>query len=151
MSNRAARRAAARSSNASLSSANDIPLAQPTRAPASKTLVELAAERQDLLDKGRPFKRNDGLESEQPEELIGRLGEAVVWTITLIMLHFTLDVLVHHQYAEEISWDNIVYRCIYITPGMLRIDIVAQSATFSFYFFFIILGAMLTKCQSFSL
>src|SRR5947207_4021499 len=120
MSSHATRGAADRSFAASPSSADDIPLAYPTRAPTSKTLFDLATERQDILDKGQPFKRKEGAESaeSEKEELIGRLGEAVVWTITLLMLHFTLDVLVHHQYAEEISWNSIIYRCIYVMPGM---------------------------------
>ncbi|KAI9837277.1 MAG: hypothetical protein M1819_000351 [Sarea resinae] len=44
------------------------------------------------------------------EDPIGRSGNALVTASTLTMLHFTLDVLVAHQYAMSIEWDGLVWR-----------------------------------------
>ncbi|KAH8167739.1 hypothetical protein CIB48_g521 [Xylaria polymorpha] len=38
--------------------------------------------------------------------------EALLWTVSLAMLHFTLDVLVQHQYAMEVSWPQIITRAL---------------------------------------
>ena len=118
-----------------------IPLAQPSRdGPKHKTLYEIAAERQAELSKGQPFTSKppdidnskestfvtttinpDGSLSDIPEpidEPIGPVGQAVFFALTLTMLHFTLDVLVHQQYrqAETIEWSMIVQRTLVTFP-----------------------------------
>ncbi|XWW98004.1 hypothetical protein V2A60_006000 [Cordyceps javanica] len=39
-----------------------------------------------------------------------RILEAMLWTTSLAMLHFTFDVLVQHQYGTEILWKALVQR-----------------------------------------
>ncbi|MCJ1401612.1 hypothetical protein MMC11_004828 [Xylographa trunciseda] len=121
-----------------LSNASDIPLSIPTReAGKHKTLLDIVAERQSELQGGQPFTppsdrdlkpaivtttiNRDGTlsvpEDSPPEEnLIGPVGEALFYTITLTMLHFTLDVLVHQQYRQEIGWNMIVQRTAITFP-----------------------------------
>ena len=131
MSNRKARRAAA-SNKETLSSVEDIPLSRPAYSPPpSKTLYDIAKERQAELSKGQPFQPFSNTESEPKlvtavinpdgtlsqsngyvagdDEPIGRFGQAVFFASTLTMLHFTLDVLVHQQYRIEIGWDVIAW------------------------------------------
>ena len=140
MGNRKERRAAA--SAKAITTAADIPLAKAHRStPQARTLYEIAAERQANLQKGQPFTQyqNDGsLEPElvtkvinsdgsiselNPEEisedLIGPLGNAVLFAITFSMLHFTLDVLVHQQYKTEIDWWSISTRILTVFPTMV--------------------------------
>lgn len=42
------------------------------------------------------------------------------------MLHFTLDVLVHHQYALSISWSNIIRRTLAALPALFLIIYMLQ-------------------------
>ncbi|OBT87150.1 hypothetical protein VE02_02235 [Pseudogymnoascus sp. 03VT05] len=96
-------------------SSSDIPLAHPNKSgpdPSRQTLLNLAAQR-GLLDietenrkTGKLPAGSIPLRDEQP--LIGRLGEAVLWSSSLAMLHFTLDVLTQHQYAEVLSWPRVI-------------------------------------------
>ncbi len=52
---------------------------------------------------------NDEEEEEEGEgETI--LEQSLFLSGTLTMLHFTLDVLVHHQYAQEVEWWEIAKR-----------------------------------------
>ncbi len=71
-------------------------LSQPDRSgpdPSKQTLLDIA-EKRGLLKTDEEKDINDG----EPEEaLVGRFGEAFLWSISLTMLHFTLDVLVAHQ------------------------------------------------------
>ncbi|MCJ1433188.1 hypothetical protein MMC27_002547 [Xylographa pallens] len=121
-----------------LSAASDIPLSIPTREAANhKTLFDIAAERQAELQGGQPFTspsiadgkpaivtttiNRDGTlsvpEDSLPEEnLISPLGEALFYATTLTMLHFTLDVLVHQQYRQEIGWSMIAQRTAITFP-----------------------------------
>lgn len=118
----------------------DIPLSQPDRSgPKTKTLFELADERNALLAQGQPFSpvHGDGLARDEhgrvllpardspyspstsppsaksngstsdpagtasnDDSPIGPLGEALFLSVTLAMLHFTLTLLVHNQYAS---------------------------------------------------
>ncbi|SPO03084.1 uncharacterized protein DNG_05765 [Cephalotrichum gorgonifer] len=39
-----------------------------------------------------------------------RVLDALLWTGTLASVHFTLDVLVQHQYASDIEWNRVVLR-----------------------------------------
>lgn len=102
-------------------SSPEISLAQPDRSgpnPSRATLLELAAQRGLLDNKNESTTGEDDAEAE--EELdppIGRLGESVMWSMSLAMLHFTLDVLVQHQYAVKITWRNIVNRSMQAFGG----------------------------------
>ena len=149
--NRKERRAT--SSKKKPASAADIPLAQPSRErPKHKTLYEIAAERQAELSKGQPFEPKssptsdvasepeiitttinaDGSlskELEPADEPIGPFGEAVFYALTLTMLHFTLDVLVHHQYrqSETIEWGLIVQRTLITFPILVALVFALKS------------------------
>ncbi|KAG5941462.1 hypothetical protein E4U59_001756 [Claviceps monticola] len=39
-----------------------------------------------------------------------RILDAALWTVTIAMVHFTLDVLVHNQYAREMEWSAMAIR-----------------------------------------
>ncbi|KAL3423232.1 hypothetical protein PVAG01_04979 [Phlyctema vagabunda] len=88
---------------------NDIKLVQPDRSgpdPTQQTLL-------DLADQRGLFDEHTG----QEEPLVGRLGDSILWTLSLTMLHTTLDVLVQHQYAVDISWAAIVSRSLQAFPS----------------------------------
>lgn len=91
-----------------------IKLKQPDRSasdPSRQTLLDLAEQRGLLKLQGQ-----DG-ESEDDEPPVGRLGESILWSLSLTMLHFTLDVLVSNQYAIEIVWRDLVVRAAQAFPG----------------------------------
>jgi hypothetical protein len=95
-----------------------IKLKQPDRSgpdPSQQTLFDLAEER-GLL-KPLPSDKN-GEEEDDEEALVGRLGDAVLWSASLTMLHVTLDVLVTHQYAVQVVWRDILSRALQAFPGM---------------------------------
>ncbi|RKF64778.1 putative deacetylase-like protein [Erysiphe neolycopersici] len=74
-----------------------------------KTLQDLAAEAKQKIE-----------QREKVAEIsLGRLTEAVLWTSTFTMLHFTLDLLVTHQYATEVDWTQILWRAIKAFPVIL--------------------------------
>ena len=163
--NRKERRAA--TSNKKPASIRDIPLAQPSReGPKHKTLYEIAAERQAEFSKGQPFEPSSSLSSNgtdeptiisttinpdgslsnepqpAPDEPIGPFGQAVFSALTLTMLHFTLDVLVHHQYrqAETIEWSMIVQRALITFPILVVLIFALKSrvsALWAQLFFFV--------------
>ncbi|KAI0424451.1 hypothetical protein F5Y09DRAFT_347718 [Xylaria sp. FL1042] len=99
--------------------AAEIKLAQPDRsAPSDKTLLDIAQER-DLFEQADRHPANRHKQGKQKNEDEGELSptadrilEALLWSVSLAMLHFTLDVLVQHQYAMEISWPQIVTRAL---------------------------------------
>ncbi|KUJ10109.1 uncharacterized protein LY89DRAFT_270036 [Mollisia scopiformis] len=99
-----------------------IKLKQPDRSgpdPSQQTLLDIAEKRGLLkIPVGEDEEEREGLD-ENGEPLIGRLGESVLWSISLTMLHFTLDVLVAHQYAVEIKWNAIVNRSAQAFPIIL--------------------------------
>ncbi|RFU31768.1 hypothetical protein B7463_g4567, partial [Scytalidium lignicola] len=97
-------------------------LAQPDRStdPSRETLLELA-EKHGLFkvnDDG-PGKKNGSQDRPVSEEevTIGRLAESILWSISLTMLHFTVDFLVHHQYAMSLSWSNLATRSVQAFPS----------------------------------
>ncbi|MCJ1341322.1 hypothetical protein MMC09_006618 [Bachmanniomyces sp. S44760] len=143
--NRKARRNQAKVDN---ESSQNIPMSVPSRdVPKQKTLYEIAAERQLDLQSGQPFTQSSNIDSRaepsittaainpdgtlstgngkvekylQPDdEPIGPMGQALFYSLTLLMLHFTLDVLVHHQYRQEIGWGMIVQRTLTTLPMIL--------------------------------
>ncbi|CZT10785.1 uncharacterized protein RAG0_15148 [Rhynchosporium agropyri] len=100
-----------------------IPLVQPDRSgPSSATLLEIAEQRGLLKTyDGQPDRSSLGSRVQFPpkdaEALVGRLGESVLWSISLTMLHFTLDVLISHQYgADSIVWRDICWRTVQAFP-----------------------------------
>jgi hypothetical protein len=99
-----------------------IPLKQPDRSgpdPSQETLLEMAEQRGLLnipqaVGKGK----NKAEPAADEEPLIGRLGESMLWTFSLTMLHFSMDVLVARQYAVEIEWDKLFKRSLQAFPGV---------------------------------
>ncbi|RDW94764.1 hypothetical protein BP5796_00527 [Coleophoma crateriformis] len=90
-----------------------IKLVQPDRSgpdPTQETLLDMAQKR-GLLDVP------DEEEAAAEEPLVGRLGDAMLWSLSLTMLHFTLDVLVQHQYAVEIKWPSMITRAFQAFPS----------------------------------
>lgn len=128
MSNRRERRAQAR---VKPSTKNEVPLHQPSRdAPTHKTLFDMASERQ-LLDTTTPSSppsitttkiNQDGTLSttdsapDSPDATTPYL-DVFLYTATLTMLHFTLTVLIHHQYATTPpSLTSILYTSTLTSP-----------------------------------
>lgn len=112
---------------------NEIQYKQPDRSgPTEATLLELAQER-NLFDEadrkqGKPRKRKRKVSSEEDEEDedeegippgVDRVTEAMLWSVSLAMLHFAFDVLVQRQYAMDISWHQIVVRTLQALVGEL--------------------------------
>jgi len=116
-------------------SPSSIKLRHPDRSgPSEKTLLELAQERglfdqakkreEEIGKKAAPIRiprpRKDDSDEEEDEDDDDEVGltpgaervlETLLWTMSLAMLHFTLDVLVYHQYSvDRISWPNICQR-----------------------------------------
>lgn len=132
--NRKERRQAARESGKPIeppSSTPKIKMAKADRSkPQGKTMMDLYDERQSLINQGQPFDskykdnkvRDEGgniLEAglgEPDDEPIGPMGNAVFWSLSLSMIHFTLDVLVYQQYRQEILWGAICQRTAIILP-----------------------------------
>lgn len=139
--NRKQRRA--KQSNATtsdLTSADDIPLARPgneaknTEYSKSKTLLQIAAEKQALLtpssqastlppsitevkirpdgtlesaDDGKQIKNDLELDAESTPWL-----DAIFLAVSLTAIHFTLDVLTVHQYSQQLRFPPIVFRTL---------------------------------------
>ncbi|KAI1206573.1 uncharacterized protein F4807DRAFT_463519 [Annulohypoxylon truncatum] len=93
--------------------AADIKLAHPDRSgPSEETLVKLAEDR-NLFKQAEQHKGKqlDEIDDEEPlSPRAERIMDAILWSVSLSMLHFTLDVLVQHQYAVSIEWPRIVIR-----------------------------------------
>ncbi|CAD0087289.1 unnamed protein product [Aureobasidium mustum] len=144
--NRKERRAAAKESGkhpsaATINAAGNIPMAQPDRSgPKGKTLLDIADERtaalQGMMASGQPFEKSlgDGLardengrvllpakDSNDDDVIMGPGVEAFFLSTSLAMVHFTLDVLVFNQYAQEISWPAIIQRTIIAYPILFLI------------------------------
>ncbi|KAF2678590.1 hypothetical protein K458DRAFT_137342 [Lentithecium fluviatile CBS 122367] len=83
--------------------------------PKGKTLFELAEERQKELNKGKPGFAAD------PEDPVGPFGDAILYSISMAMLHFTLDVVVYNQYREAIVWNEIFKRAASAFPIFLTL------------------------------
>ncbi|KAL2020809.1 hypothetical protein VTK56DRAFT_7902 [Thermocarpiscus australiensis] len=108
-------------------SPSTIKLKQPDRsAPTEKTLLQLAEERglfdqakrrQDALEEkaarttaSRPSENEEHNEQELPPA-VERVLDTLLWAISLTMLHFTLDVLVQHQYSmDRVVWPKVLSR-----------------------------------------
>ena len=169
MSNRKARRAAAPKKEA-VSSSAEIPLSQPIRsAPKGKTLLDIAKERQVELTKGQPFSpsfdtdpepeivtttiNSDGTlshsdrHSVEDDEPIGQFGQAVFFAVSLTMLHFTLDVLVHQQYRIEIGWNLIAWSTARAFPILMVLVYLLHSRSSAVWAQIMFMsGSILTAC-----
>lgn len=114
--------------------AKNIKLKQPDRSgPTDKTLLDLANER-DLFKqaaaKERQNKRQDGEEDEDEDDEgeglppgAERILETMLYSVSLAMLHLTLDVLVQQQYALEMEWFKVIQRALQALMGMLSHDL----------------------------
>jgi hypothetical protein len=95
--------------------------------PKGKTLVQIAEEKRALLSKGQPFaketsspSRSDRNDDDQVilEEPLSAFANAVLYCLSLSMLHFTLDLLVLSQYRQPVVWSEIVGRLGRMTPAL---------------------------------
>lgn len=128
MSNRRERRAQARANPATKI---EVPLHQPSRdTPTSKTLLDIASERQllnttsasshpsittTIINPDGTLSSEDS-PSDSPDASTPYL-DVFLYTATLTMLHFTLTVLVHHQYATTPpSLTSILYTSTVASP-----------------------------------
>ncbi|RYP02311.1 hypothetical protein DL764_005843 [Monosporascus ibericus] len=97
---------------------NTIKLQQPDKSgPTGATLLELAQERKlfeeaDRKQGTRRPKEDDDDEDAAIPPTVDRVMDAILWTTSLAMLHFTFDLLVQRQYAMEISWSQIATRTV---------------------------------------
>ncbi|KAF1981265.1 hypothetical protein K402DRAFT_398703 [Aulographum hederae CBS 113979] len=125
--NRKERRTASRGNQTSTSNQNDmdIPLRKPdyTSKPETKTLFQIAEERQELLRQGKPFPKSLSSSNSAPNsgdgpelDLISPLAEAILYTFTLTVLHLTLDALVNQQFKQKVDWGAIIPRTLLIAP-----------------------------------
>ncbi|KAI4696195.1 uncharacterized protein J4E88_000367 [Alternaria novae-zelandiae] len=90
--------------------------------PTGKTLFDLAEERQRELDKingrTRVVKVPVASTPASPDDVppIGPLGDSILYSISMAVLHLTLDVLVYSQYREDILWNEILWRAFTAWP-----------------------------------
>jgi hypothetical protein len=114
-----------------------IPLSRPSRdGPGGKTLIDLAQERQLFqqarereaqLGKGKTgaaagqtsLLSNDEVDEQLMSPGLARILESLLWGSCLSMLHFTLDVLVQHQYAVSLVWRSVIVRSAQAFAGEL--------------------------------
>jgi len=125
--------------------------------PRVKTLYEIAEERQkELLEKQRKlypdsvkqssrtvasrggdsvwgglFLPDRGGGAGDANEALGPFGEAIMYTFTLSVLRFTLDVIVFHQYRQEIVWDEIWSRSVSAVPVLFIATYMMHLRVFS--------------------
>jgi hypothetical protein len=135
--NRRQRRAQA-TAKSDLASADDIPMAMPSRGQPrtkAKTLFEIAAEKQaQLRPHDKPFaapgpgnvvqvrvdadgnlveERKDGQRVDDTAPLSPIL-DTLFFAFSLSALHFTLEVLTVHQYAQELKFAPIFFNTIFV-------------------------------------
>ena len=137
MSNRKERRARARANPATKS---EIPLQQPSReAPSHKTLLDIASERQLLntTSQSSPSITTTKINPDGTLTTTNSVGESpdattpyldvVLYTASLSMLHFTLTLLVHHQYATTPpSLSSILYTSTIASPTPVLILVLVS-------------------------
>jgi hypothetical protein len=124
----------------------DFLLKHPDRSgPTGKTLFDLAEERQRELDRANGVQRvypSDGVASD--EELIGPLGTAILYSLSLAALHITFDVIVYSQYREEIVWSEIFKRAgtafpiFMVLVYLLHVDTAKRFPVLRNLFFFVV-------------
>lgn len=113
--------------------AKNIKLKQPDRSgPTDKTLFDIADERnlfKQALDKERKNKRQNGEvvgdDDDDDDEGLSpgaeRFLETLLYSVSLAMLHLTLDVLVQQQYAMDMEWFKIAQRALQALMGKLSL------------------------------
>ncbi|KJX95073.1 hypothetical protein TI39_contig4134g00036 [Zymoseptoria brevis] len=158
--NRKERRAAAKETGKPVEPPTSTPklkLGQPDRSkPKEKTLLDIYEEKRELLSQGRPFdaRYEDGLPRGESGNILdvglgetdpmGPFGDAVFWSVSLAMVHFTLDVLVYNQYAQEIVWPAIWQRSgtmlpiLFLVIYMLRSDLARRLGIIRQLFFLVV-------------
>lgn len=116
-----------------------IKLRQPDRSgPSEKTLLEIAQERGLFAQADQKEKENEdasrkrGLpktatrvrvrQEDDDDEALSptaeRVLETMLWTVSLAMLHFTLDVLVQHQFSmDQVQWPQVCIRAVQALMG----------------------------------
>lgn len=122
-----------RRAQAKQSSANEVPLSQPSRsAPEGKTLLDIAAERQLLSkesssspritttkinpDGSLSSEKSDSHAESEPTPYL----DIGLYTITLTLLHLTFTVLTHNQYASTPpSLPSLLYKSTIASPTPL--------------------------------
>ncbi|MCJ1224283.1 hypothetical protein MMC12_000927 [Toensbergia leucococca] len=105
----------------------NFPLAQPPRQiPTHKTLYEIASSHHPTAFPAdqRPSSSSttpspDTTTISPPETILSTLADSLLQTLPLTALHFTLDVLVHSQYAQQIAWRTITTRALATFPALL--------------------------------
>lgn len=143
--NRKERRQAAKESGKPIEPPTQTPkfkLEQPDRSgPKEATLLDLYEQKKSLLEHGQPFdnKHTDGQVRDEggnileaglgDDEPIGPMGTAVVYAVSLGMVHFTLDTLVHNQYRQNIEWWDIFQRLGIALPVLWLLVYIMQSET----------------------
>ena len=102
--------------------AKDIKLKQPDRSgPTEQTLLDLAHQRDlfaqaDERTRANKLARNGADPNDEVDDGpvlspgAERFLEAVLYTVTMAMMHFTFDVLVQHQYGREVEWSSVWIR-----------------------------------------
>lgn len=103
-----------------------VPLAYPDPSALDinrETLLDLAEKRGLLAQQKHKVSSSSGQgedvdEDEEEEAIVGRFADAFLWSISLMMVHFTLEFIVQHQYAVEISWPDITSKTTKAFPGM---------------------------------
>lgn len=107
-----------------------IHLAHPDRSgpgPHQKTLLEIAAKRGLLNDTTKQDGKEESVDDDDENSpLVGRLGDSVMWSISLAMLHLTFDVLVQNQYAVDIEWPATCQRGLQALAGSLSVPPVSD-------------------------
>jgi hypothetical protein len=129
--NRKERRAAAREDarKPSNPSSVEIKFAHPNRSkPKTKTLLEIAEEKRAQLEKEHPDKLKSSIPEDEDESL-GPLGESIVYSVALSIIHFTLDILVFYQYRREIEWKEIFFRAARVLPALCCILYLFRTKT----------------------
>lgn len=97
-----------------------IPLAQPDRSdPSADTLISWAQELNLFANSAKPTSSKKSSEDEDGEYEPGRFAEAILWSLSLTMVHFTLDFLAQHQYAQDVVVRDLVWRCMQAFPSEL--------------------------------
>ncbi len=102
--------------------ASDIKLKQPDRsAPSEKTLLKIVEDRGLFQQAEERRRRNAETDEDEGAGLpprAERILETVLWTVSLSMLHFTLDALVQNQFAVALNWPAMASRAARAFFGM---------------------------------
>ena len=137
-----------------------IKLRQPDRSgPSEKTLLQIAEERglfAQAEQKEKEKKKDDAgqkralpksavrvrvrqeEDDDQDDDALSptaeRVLETMLWTVSLAMLHFTLDVLVQHQFSiDRVQWPQVCIRAVQALMGeLLFLPLLLPSSSSSF-------------------